>query len=375
MLPYSHQCDILYKTEVVSLVPCVISILVVAAFMAQFFLHFNIANFVEPVIFGTTEDPKKMPPSPLHTSLGPTEHEKHFPSMATLPARRPGGGLGVQRTASAPNLGPSPVTGTPVVVARAPGGKVVVLLVVAVVVELWVEATRLLPTGQLAGLTKKAEDTGIASLMGNLEKWKNSSKSSMMVAEITEAVEACSRLLAASCYSRRWEPLVIIITITLTVTSIIFITISIPITITSHPPRRPCPRPSIIIIIIIIIIISITIIAIIASIMMIVILFLHATRLLPTGQLAGYASSSTATAAPAQVQVSPGVAHELVRRANPFGMPVSVSQPRSPEAAPAKAAPEASTLRLPNGSASRNASDTPRSRRSRSQISPRYHWD
>lgn len=96
-----------------------------------------------------------------------------------------------------------------------------------------------------------------------------------------------------------------------------------------------------------------------------------ATRLLPTGQLAGYASSSTATAAPAQVQVSPGVAHELVRRANPFGMPVSVSQPRSPEAAPAKAAPEASTLRLPNGSASRNASDTPRSRRSRSQISPR----
>jgi len=49
---------------VVSLVPCVISILdarktlsqVFAAFMAQFFLHFNIANFVEPVIFGTTEE-------------------------------------------------------------------------------------------------------------------------------------------------------------------------------------------------------------------------------------------------------------------------------------------------------------------------------
>ena len=43
-------------------------------------------------------------------------------------------------------------------------------------------------------VTGQAEDTGIASLMGNLEKWKNSSKSSMMVAEITEAVEACSRL-------------------------------------------------------------------------------------------------------------------------------------------------------------------------------------
>ncbi|CAJ1333557.1 unnamed protein product [Effrenium voratum] len=48
----------------VSIVPCVISLLderktlyqVSAAFLAQFFLHFNIANFVEPVIFGTTEE-------------------------------------------------------------------------------------------------------------------------------------------------------------------------------------------------------------------------------------------------------------------------------------------------------------------------------
>lgn len=48
----------------ISIVPCVISLLdyrkslyqVTAAFLAQFFLHFNIANFVEPVVFGTTEE-------------------------------------------------------------------------------------------------------------------------------------------------------------------------------------------------------------------------------------------------------------------------------------------------------------------------------
>jgi len=46
-----------------SVLPCVIALLdvrktlyqVVAAFAAQFFLHFTIANFVEPIIFGTTE--------------------------------------------------------------------------------------------------------------------------------------------------------------------------------------------------------------------------------------------------------------------------------------------------------------------------------
>mmetsp|Transcript_113160 Transcript_113160/g.359636 ORF Transcript_113160/g.359636 Transcript_113160/m.359636 type:complete len:732 (-) Transcript_113160:67-2262(-) len=49
---------------VMSILPCVIALLdirksfyqVSAAFLAQFFLHFNIANFVEPVIFGTTKD-------------------------------------------------------------------------------------------------------------------------------------------------------------------------------------------------------------------------------------------------------------------------------------------------------------------------------
>eukprot|EP00931_Biecheleriopsis_adriatica_P061429 TRINITY_DN36934_c0_g1_i1.p1 TRINITY_DN36934_c0_g1~~TRINITY_DN36934_c0_g1_i1.p1 ORF type:complete len:767 (+),score=145.21 TRINITY_DN36934_c0_g1_i1:55-2301(+) len=48
---------------VMSILPCVIALLdvrksfyqVSAAFIAQFFLHFNIANFVEPVVFGTTE--------------------------------------------------------------------------------------------------------------------------------------------------------------------------------------------------------------------------------------------------------------------------------------------------------------------------------
>ncbi|CAE8718660.1 unnamed protein product, partial [Polarella glacialis] len=48
---------------VMSILPCVICFLdvrksfyqVSAAFLAQFFLHFNIANFVEPVIFGTSE--------------------------------------------------------------------------------------------------------------------------------------------------------------------------------------------------------------------------------------------------------------------------------------------------------------------------------
>ena len=44
--------------------------------MAQFFLHFNIANFVEPVIFGTTEDgthgrcPPASGPLPLWISGG-----------------------------------------------------------------------------------------------------------------------------------------------------------------------------------------------------------------------------------------------------------------------------------------------------------------
>ncbi|CAJ1406986.1 unnamed protein product, partial [Effrenium voratum] len=55
--------------QCVSIVPCVISLLderktlyqVSAAFLAQFFLHFNIANFVEPVIFGTTEDVEALP--------------------------------------------------------------------------------------------------------------------------------------------------------------------------------------------------------------------------------------------------------------------------------------------------------------------------
>ena len=37
-----------------------------AAFLAQFFLHFNIANFVEPVVFGTTEE------LPAPGGLGPT---------------------------------------------------------------------------------------------------------------------------------------------------------------------------------------------------------------------------------------------------------------------------------------------------------------
>jgi len=49
---------------VMSILPCVIALLdvrksfyqVSAAFLAQFFLHFNIANFVEPVVFGTTTD-------------------------------------------------------------------------------------------------------------------------------------------------------------------------------------------------------------------------------------------------------------------------------------------------------------------------------
>ncbi|CAL1152966.1 unnamed protein product [Cladocopium goreaui] len=49
---------------VISIVPCLISILderkslyqVMMAFAAQFLLHFNIANFVEPIIFGNTED-------------------------------------------------------------------------------------------------------------------------------------------------------------------------------------------------------------------------------------------------------------------------------------------------------------------------------
>jgi len=49
---------------VISIVPCVISILderktlyqVVAAFCAQFLLHFNIANFVEPIVFGQSEE-------------------------------------------------------------------------------------------------------------------------------------------------------------------------------------------------------------------------------------------------------------------------------------------------------------------------------
>lgn len=48
---------------VMSILPCVIALLdvrkslsqVLVAFLAQFFLHFTIANFVEPVIFGTTE--------------------------------------------------------------------------------------------------------------------------------------------------------------------------------------------------------------------------------------------------------------------------------------------------------------------------------
>lgn len=49
---------------VVSIVPCVISLLdarksltqVTMAFFVQFFLHFNIANFVEPMVFGSSED-------------------------------------------------------------------------------------------------------------------------------------------------------------------------------------------------------------------------------------------------------------------------------------------------------------------------------
>lgn len=49
---------------VISIVPCLISILderkslyqVMMAFAAQFLLHFNIANFVEPIIFGNTEE-------------------------------------------------------------------------------------------------------------------------------------------------------------------------------------------------------------------------------------------------------------------------------------------------------------------------------
>merc|ERR1719454_1935874 len=49
---------------VVSIVPCIISLLdsrktmtqVVCALMSQGFLHFNIGNFVEPVMFGTTEE-------------------------------------------------------------------------------------------------------------------------------------------------------------------------------------------------------------------------------------------------------------------------------------------------------------------------------
>jgi len=48
----------------VSLLPCLITLLdirkslyqVAAAFFAQFFLHFNIANFVEPIVFGTSEE-------------------------------------------------------------------------------------------------------------------------------------------------------------------------------------------------------------------------------------------------------------------------------------------------------------------------------
>eukprot|EP00439_Symbiodinium_sp_Y106_P056394 s4600_g7.t3 len=82
---------------VVSLVPCVISILdarktlsqVFAAFMAQFFLHFNIANFVEPVIFGTTEDGThgRCPPAsgPLPLSSEPPVHRTW--SLRLLPGR------------------------------------------------------------------------------------------------------------------------------------------------------------------------------------------------------------------------------------------------------------------------------------------------
>eukprot|EP00441_Pelagodinium_beii_P009566 CAMPEP_0197693816 /NCGR_PEP_ID=MMETSP1338-20131121/113020_1 /TAXON_ID=43686 ORGANISM="Pelagodinium beii, Strain RCC1491" /NCGR_SAMPLE_ID=MMETSP1338 /ASSEMBLY_ACC=CAM_ASM_000754 /LENGTH=608 /DNA_ID=CAMNT_0043276605 /DNA_START=97 /DNA_END=1923 /DNA_ORIENTATION=+ len=48
----------------ISILPCLITLLdvrksffqVAAAFFAQFFLHFNIANFVEPVVFGSTEE-------------------------------------------------------------------------------------------------------------------------------------------------------------------------------------------------------------------------------------------------------------------------------------------------------------------------------
>jgi len=48
----------------VSILPCLIALMdirkstsqVLWAFLAQFFLHFNIANFVEPIVFGTTEE-------------------------------------------------------------------------------------------------------------------------------------------------------------------------------------------------------------------------------------------------------------------------------------------------------------------------------
>eukprot|EP00434_Breviolum_minutum_P029742 symbB.v1.2.026294.t1/scaffold2515.1/size77199/6 len=65
---------------VISIVPCVISILderktlyqVVAAFCAQFLLHFNIANFVEPIVFGQSEE---LPAITRGTNLHSGSHE------------------------------------------------------------------------------------------------------------------------------------------------------------------------------------------------------------------------------------------------------------------------------------------------------------